>query len=324
MGLLYYPDTQPGIIRRKHGRGFTYLSPDGTRIGTCEERARIKRLAVPPAYADVWISPHHNGHLQATGRDVRNRKQYLYHPEWTNQRALKKFDQLAGFAKQLPKLRRWIANRLTGEIGDLDTAVAAALALIDRGSLRPGNPEYTQQNGSYGVLTLRDRHVIFDGTRILLNYTAKGGNKVEKSVYGKQLQRVLQQSADLPGQELISWQDDNGDARAVRSEHIQDVLANVVGEGATAKTLRTWNGSHAAFIVAMNKEQLTVKAMADAASQRLHNTPTVARSSYIHPDIIALASLDDDDRTSKIAAIRPTVNNDQYRSGETELIRFLE
>ncbi len=323
MALLYYPDTRPGISRQRRGRGFTYTAPDGTRIDCSEERARIKALAVPPAYERVWICPLHDGHLQATGRDARARKQYRYHPDWTQQRALTKYEGLAEFGSTLPRLRRWIASRLKGDAGDPDTAVAAALALIDRASLRVGHPDYTAENGSYAATTLRNRHVAFDGTKVLLNYTAKGGKKVRKTIQSRQLQRVLQQSADLPGHELISWQDDRGDAHAVRSEQIQKVLADLCGDDVSAKTLRTWNGSHAAFVVALNEEKLTINAMARAAADRLHNTPTIARSSYIHPKVIDLAEMDDGERLARLGALKPAINREQYLMGEVELLDYL-
>lgn len=323
MALIYYPDTRPGISRQRRGRGFTYIAPDGTRVDSSGERARIKALAVPPAYENVWICPRHDGHLQATGRDARARKQYRYHPDWTRQRALKKYDGLAEFGHTLPRLRRWIASRLTGGAGEPDTAVAAVLALIDRASLRVGHPDYTADNGSYAATTLRNRHVAFDGTKVVLNYTAKGGKKVGKTIQSRQLQRVLQRSADLPGDELISWRDDRGDMHAVRSEQIHQVLADLCGDGVSAKTLRTWNGSHAAFLVALNDEKLTIKAMANAAAERLHNTPAIARSSYIHPKVIDLAEIDAEERLSRLGVLKPAANRDQYRLGEVELRDYL-
>lgn len=322
-GLIYYPDTRPGIARHRRGRGFTYTAPDGTRIDHASERARINALAVPPAYEDVWISPKPNGHLQATGRDARARKQYRYHADWTRQRALKKYDQLVEFGRSLPRLRRWITSRLKGDTGEAETAIAAVLALIDRGSLRVGHPDYTAENGSYGATTLRKRHVAFDGSNILLNYTAKGGNNVRKTVQGKQLQRVLQNCADLPGSELISWQDENGTARTVRSEQLQQIFADLCGEGVSAKTLRTWNGSHAAFLTALREETLTIDAMAVSAAERLHNTPTIARNSYIHPDIIELAKLENEERKRRLARLKPSSPPDQYRLGEAELLTYL-
>ncbi|NSX54009.1 DNA topoisomerase IB [Sulfitobacter sp. 1151] len=321
-GLIYYPDEKPGITRQKRGRGFSYLASDGTRVACKKMRARLNALAVPPAYQNVWMSPHDNGHLQATGRDDRNRKQYQYHPDWSAQRAQRKFDQLANFGETLPSLRRWIDDRLSGEVGEVETAVAAVLALIDRASLRVGHPDYTADNGSYGATTLRNRHVDFDGSKIILNYTAKGGKAVSKQLQGKKLQRVLEQSEDLPGPELVSWINSEGDVKAVRSEQVQTVLKGICGENISAKTLRTWNGSHAAFQMALTSAPVTIKDMATAAAERLHNTPTIARNSYIHPDIIALSDLNKDQHARWLKALKPS-SISGLRQGEAELLTFL-
>ncbi|ATG37610.1 DNA topoisomerase 1B-like protein (plasmid) [Phaeobacter piscinae] len=323
MKLVYYTDDQPGVTRRRRGRGFSYYMPDGSHIGDAAERARLNGLGVPPAYTDVWLCPLSNGHLQATGRDARDRKQYRYHPEWQAHRAEQKFAQLGTFGERLPVLRRWISDRLTGPVGDEETAIAAVLALLDRGSLRIGNPSYTEENGSYGATTLRPRHVAFSGQVIQLRYTAKGGQTVEKSLRGPALQRILERSQDLAGPELISWVDADGNARAVRSEQVQEVLAELCGDGVSAKTLRTWNGSHAAFTVALDAPTLTITAMAEAAAERLHNTPTIARNSYIHPQIIALAELPDSQRAARLSAL-PQRQVGGLRLGEGRLIDFLD
>ncbi|GLO72402.1 DNA topoisomerase [Phaeobacter inhibens] len=322
MKLVYYTDDQPGITRRRRGRGFSYYMPDGSHIGNATERARLNGLGVPPAYTDVWLCPLINGHLQATGRDARNRKQYRYHPEWQARRAEQKFAHLVAFGESLPALRCWISDRLTGTAGDEETAIAAVLALLDRGSLRIGNPRYTEKNGSYGATTLRPRHVVFSGQAIQLTYTAKGGQTVEKSLRGPALQRILERSQDLAGPELISWVDDNDSVRAVRSEQVQEVLAKLCGDEVSAKTLRTWNGSHAAFAVALDVPTLTITAMAEAAAERLHNTPTIARNSYIHPQIIGLADLPDRQRVAQLSAL-PQRQVSGLRLGEGRLIDFL-
>lgn len=324
MDLIYYPDSEPGISRRRRGRGFSYIDHTGQRIDCARQRRRFTELAIPPAYVDVWISPHANGHLQATGRDARNRKQYRYHVTWSAQRSALKFQQLARLGATLPALRRWIADRLRGEIGDRYTAIAAALALIDRAALRVGDPQYTADYGSHGVTTLRNRHVRFDGTSIRLLYTAKGGARVDKSVTGARLQKVLHKSRDLPGAELLNWIDDDGTTRSLRSEQLREVLEEVCGAHVTPKTLRTWSGTHAAFMVAMDAPQLTIKAMAEAAAERLHNTPAIARSSYIHPRVIALSELAEDQRQAELRAVRSAPARDGLRAGEAELIAFLE
>ena len=205
----------------------------------------------------------------------------------------------------------------------IHTAIAAVLALIDRASLRAGHPDYTEENRSYGATTLRNRHVSYDGSNVVLNYTAKGGKRAKKVVRGQQLQRVLQNAADLPGRELITWQSDDGQPRAVRSEQLQLVLSETCGDGITAKSLRTWNGSHAAFLLALSTDKLTIDAMACAAAERLHNTPAVARNGYVHPKIIELAKLESMDRRAYLSNLKSPPGAANYRTGEYEMVQFL-
>nr|WP_253283628.1 DNA topoisomerase IB [Ruegeria atlantica] len=270
------------------------------------------------------MSPYANGHLQATGRDARGRKQYRYHPEWRAQRDAQKFDRLTNLAEGLPTLRRWVASRLTGEVGEQDTAIAAVLALIDRAALRPGHPEYVRENDSYGATTLLSRHVEVKDHTVTLSFTAKGGKKVSKSLQGKRLARVLHASADLPGPDLFSYFDADGQLVCVRPEHLIETLNAVCGVGVTPKSLRTWAGTHAAFIASRDVEgELTIKAMADAASDRLDNTPSIARNSYIHPQVLDLASLTPGHR-KKVLEKLPKDGPSELRQGEAALSVFLK
>ena len=293
--LVYYPDSRPGIRRKRQGRGFSYLAPDGTRIDRNEERARIEALAVPPAYEDVWISPKVQGHLQATGRDARARKQYRYHPDWTEWRARKKFDRLAEFGLALPRIRDRVARALRdGAAGEHGFALAAVIAMIDQLSIRVGNPAYADENGTYGATTLTGRHMALGEDGLRLAYSGKGGREVTRRIGTDRLMKTLGKLHDLPGAELVSWIDDSGDTRAVASGEVNDWIAEATGiEGATAKTFRTWAGSVAALEAARRADKVTIKAMAEAAAERLANTPTIARNSYIHPDVIALAEAPD-------------------------------
>ncbi len=288
--LTYYPDSEPGIFRSRRGRGFSYVAADGTRIDNVQERERLAAMAVPPAYEDVWMSPIAHGHLLATGRDIKGRKQYLYHPDWRRLRDEKKFEHLPKVGETLPELRRWIDRQLAGDVGDQSTAIAAVLALLDRASLRPGDERNTRENQSFGATTLRNRHIDFDGEMIQLAYRAKGGKQVNKSLRGSRLARVLEARRDLPGASLITWTDDNDASRIVRSDEVNDTLGELCGPHVTAKSLRTWNGTHAAFVAASGPEKATIKLMSDAASKRLHNTPSIARNSYIHPRVIDISA----------------------------------
>lgn len=320
-GLVYYPDCEPGIRRRRCGRGFTYIAPDETTIDCKDERKRLAAMAVPPAYEDVWMSPLKNGHLWATGRDARARKQYRYHPDWSATRSEKKFEKLAEFGETLPALRRRIARGLSAEPGSFEAALAAVLALIDRASMRVGDPTYTRANGTYGATTLRRGHVRFQGRdAVQLRWRAKGGAKVAKRLRGAALHRALQRAADLPGAEIACWRDETGAVRPIRSEHVRAALAEVCGEAATAKTLRTWNGTHVAFLTLMDEDAPSLKRIAEATAARLHNTPAVARSSYIHPRIIELAQ--DEGRAETLARLKP-IEADGLRRGEGALIALL-
>ena len=301
--LVYFPDDRPGITRRRCGRGFSYTAPDGTRIDDRTERARIAALAVPPAYEGVWISPRADGHLQATGRDARSRKQYRYHPDWTAFRAREKFAGLAAFGEALPGLRRRILDDLrSSEAGEREFAIAAVLALLDRAGLRIGNAGYARENRTYGATTLRRTHMTLDGDRLRLSFPAKGGRRVREELRDRTLNRVLTRLDDLPGRDLVSWVDDDGTPHSVRSDEVNAFLAERTGNAdLTAKTFRTWNGSVAALEAAAAPGRVSIRAMAEAAAARLHNTPAIARTSYIHPEVIALADLSEADRLHRIA-----------------------
>ncbi len=314
--LIYYPDDRPGITRRKAGRGWSYRAPDGTTIDDAAERARIAALAVPPAYGEVWISPQARGHLQATGVDARTRKQYRYHADWSSWRARRKFDGLGDFGEALPALRRHIGAALNGEAGERDFAIAAVLRLIDRVSIRIGSDLYFTENGTEGATTLRSRNLKVDGRGVKLDWRAKGGQRVRRQLSDRTLMRALHDLADLPGAPLFEWIEE-GARYTVHADQVNDWLREATGlETATAKTFRTWNGSVAALETALKAgEGVTIKAMTQAAADVLHNTPTVARTSYVHPQVIELA------QTWRVVKIpdRPA----GLRQGERALLELL-
>lgn len=314
-GLVYVTDAEPGISRRQRGRGFSYTAPDGTTIARGPVRRRIEALAVPPAYSEVWICTQENGHLQATGRDARNRKQYRYHPEWSAAQADTKFEQLVSFGERLPTIRRRVDQDLHSDPGDFEFALAAAVSIIDRAALRVGHPEYSRQNGSYGALTLRRRHLRVQNDQLQLSFTAKGGQKVRKVVSDRKLQRLLQKINDVPGATLLTWVDDTGVSQTLSSQQLNAYLSDAAqSEEITAKTFRTWAGTLAAFTCA-EAGSVTIKEMAQAAADRLHNTPTVARNSYIHPAVIDLAG-------SAPLVVQPTPRAG-LRVAEQRLLGFL-
>ena len=305
LGLTYYPDARPGIRRQRNGRGFSYRDAKGRTITDAGERARLASLAVPPAWQDVWICPKPNGHLQATGFDQRGRKQYRYHPDWTEFRARLKFEQLPGFGRTLPRIRRRIARDLNAHPGEQRFALAALVSLIDHLGLRVGNRDYLDENGSYGATTLKHQHLRLLPDGIHLRYRAKGGQRVQQTLRSRKLHRVLQEIDDLPGAHLFTWLDAGRHPHPLSSEQVNAYLGEVSGDAAyTAKTFRTWLGSLRAFERAMSAgdDKLTVKAMAEAAAKQLGNTPTISRKSYVHPRVIALAEQSAAERRDRLAA----------------------
>ncbi|MBF9035112.1 DNA topoisomerase IB [Rhodobacterales bacterium HKCCE2091] len=321
--LIYYPDNRPGITRRRCGKGFAYYLPAGALISDKLERDRIAAIAVPPAYTGVWITPEPWGHLQATGRDAKGRKQYRYHPDWQAIRSERKYAALAEFGRALPRLRGRIAAGLGAEAGSQELALAAVLALLDRAAIRIGHPDYARENESFGATTLLRSHARMTRDGVNLSFPGKSGSQVSVTLRGDRLGRALHRVRGLSGAELISWRDAAGQVRAVRSEAVNGLIEDVCGPGMSAKTFRTWTGTHAAFLAAQEDGPLTIAAMAGAAADRLHNTPAIARSSYIHPAVLALADLDTADRAAELAALEP-VEMSGLRAGEGALIAMLE
>ncbi|AXA44813.1 DNA topoisomerase IB [Rhizobium leguminosarum] len=296
LGLVYVSDTEPGIRRRRKGKGFSYVMPDGTTLADELQRARIGALGLPPAYENVWICLYENGHLQATGFDARGRKQYRYHKEWQSFRSAGKFHQLIEFGRALPRIRRTALRHLDTGAEDVNGVLAALTTLLDEAHLRVGNQAYVRENGTYGATTLLKRHLrIVDG-QIELKFRAKGGKRVQRSLKHPRLQKILEEIADLPGRQLFVWKDESGALKPIDSGRLNAYLAEISGIPISAKTFRTWAGSLAAFGAAretiVGGGRPTVKQMSEAAAEALHNTPAISRSSYIHPAIIALAGND--------------------------------
>ncbi|MGO7278633.1 DNA topoisomerase IB [Rhizobium ruizarguesonis] len=296
LGLVYVSDTEPGIRRRRKGKGFSYVMPDGTTLADELQRARIGALGLPPAYENVWICLYENGHLQATGFDARGRKQYRYHKEWQSFRSAGKFHQLIEFGGALPRIRRTVLRHLDTGAEDVNGVLAALTTLLDEAHLRVGNQAYVRENGTYGATTLLKRHLkIVDG-QIELKFRAKGGKRVQRSLKHPRLQKILEEIADLPGRQLFVWKDESGTLKPIDSGRLNAYLAEISGVPISAKTFRTWAGSLAAFGAAreaiVGGSRPTVKQMSEAAAEALHNTPAISRSSYIHPAIIALAGND--------------------------------
>lgn len=299
-GLVHAHDAEPGITRRRRGKHYTYTDSKGRRVTDPSELDRIRRLAIPPAYTDVWICPRSNGHLQATGRDARGRKQYRYHPDWRLWREGTKFDRLEAFGLALPAIRRRVARDLAaqGDGGVQKKAVLAALVrLLDTSCMRVGNDEYARTNGSYGLTTLERRHVAVRGQALRLRFKGKSGVLHEVTVDDPRVARVVQRCQRLPGQSLFQYTDVDGTPHQLDSADVNDYLRSISGDDFTAKLFRTWHGtSHALMLIFGGKppapettgERVAVQQVLEAVARRLGNTPAVCRKSYIHPDVLAL------------------------------------
>jgi len=321
--LTHSSDKEPGIARRVRGKGFSYHAHDGTKVDCDATLERIGTLGIPPAWREVWICTKEHGHLQATGLDERERKQYRYHPDWRVWRDRLKYAALPDFGRELPSLRARVSRDLGREQPDKAFVCAALVRLIDRASLRMGSPDYTDDNGSYGATTLLAKHVRMTDKGVKLNFVAKGGKRVRKQISDRKLHQVLQAIDDLPGREMFTWLDDDGEARRVDSADVNAYLSEALDGDYTAKSFRTWRGSVEAFAEACATEDvLSVKAMSERAAIALHNTPAICRSSYIHPDIIALAEMEPKARIARLAKVEGERVRG-LRVAEAELLAFL-
>jgi len=295
-GLTYVSDDEPGIRRRRVGNGFRYFTPDNRPLQAPDELKRIASLAVPPAYRDVWICMRPHGHLQATGRDARGRKQYRYHPQWRRVRDSAKFDRMVMFGEALPKLRRKLRRDLSLPGLPREKVLAVVVTLLDTTRVRVGNTEYARDNKSFGLTTLRNRHVSFirDG-RAALNFRGKGGVQHEVLIDDKRIARIVRHCQELPGQHLFQYVTDSGERCPIDSGQVNDYLREAMGEEFTAKDFRTWAATlQAVTLLARTalpekpSEQAfkseIVKVVKQVAAE-LRNTPAVCRKSYINPAV---------------------------------------
>src|SRR5437867_8319252 len=242
-GLQYVNDGRLGWSRREKGKNFEYLDTEGKTIRDEQRLLRIKRLAIPPAWTEVWICPSPNGHIQATGRDARGRKQYRYHERWREVRDENKFDRLAQFAKALPNIRRRVAQDLNLPGLPREKVLATVVRLLERTFIRIGNDEYARENKSFGLTTIKDRHVTLKGARLRFRFRGKSGRQHEVDIRDRQVAKVISRLQDLPGQELFQYIDDDGKVHDVRSQDVNDYLRGITNENFTAKDFRTWAGT---------------------------------------------------------------------------------
>lgn len=293
-GLLYVLDSMPGIRRKRAGKGFVYFSIDGRRISDRKLIARIRSLAVPPAYTNVWICAEPRGHLQATGRDARARKQYRYHPDWRRFRDDGKFGRMAEFGGALPRLRRRLRRDLALSGLRREKVLAVVVSLLAGTLARVGNEQYARDNKSFGLTTLRARHVAFvRGGRLSLRFRGKSGLDHDLVVDDARLARIVHRCKQLPGQQLFQFHDDDGGRQPIDSGMVNAYLQETMGDDFTAKDFRTWGGTLGAIAILANtplperdSERACASTVSDVVKQvaaQLRNTPAVCRKSYIHP-----------------------------------------
>jgi DNA topoisomerase-1 len=284
----------PGIGRRRAGRGFSYTGVDGKRLTDKRVLARIKSLAIPPAWTDVWICPIARGHLQATGRDARGRKQYRYHPRWRAVRDDVKYERMIAFGQALPRIRRRVEEDLGLPGLPRERVLAAVVRLLEKTGVRVGNEEYARENRSFGLTTLRNHHADVGSRRIRFRFRGKGGKEHEVELSDRRLARIVSRCQDLPGQALFTYLDDDGQPRTVDSADVNDYLREISGEEFTAKDFRTWSGTVLAAWALAELQEFDSEAQAkknvvravEAVAERLGNTPAVSRASYVHPSVI--------------------------------------
>ena len=293
-GLRYVTDEKPGITRRKSGKGWSYRDPRGQKISKTEVIARINKLAVPPAYEDVWICPQADGHIQATGRDAKGRKQYRYHERFREVQESAKYEHMLAFAKLLPGIRAKCAEHMKLPGLPREKVLATIVHLLESTMIRVGNADYVKQNKSYGLTTLNDRHVKIEKGELRFRFKGKSGKEWNLSHKDKRIAKIVRQCQDLPGQHLFQYVGEDGERHEVTSSDVNAYLREIAGQGVTAKYFRTWTGTVLAALALSEFEifdsdaaaKKNIRAAIEQVAARLGNTPTVCRKCYVHPAII--------------------------------------
>jgi DNA topoisomerase-1 len=326
-GLVYVNDESPGISRQRRGDAFIYRTPDGRVLRDKAQLERIRKLAIPPAYSDVWICPRPNGHLQATGRDARGRKQYRYHADWRTARDADKFARMLEFGRVLPKVRRRVQAELRKHSGgkpSREAVLAALVRLLDTTLMRIGNDEYARTNGSFGLTTLRNRHADVKGSTLRLRFKGKHGIVHDVSVEDPRVARIVRRCQAMPGQDLFEYEDEEGAVRCIGSSDVNDYLREASGADFTAKDFRTWHATVHALELAKapvkeGQTRPTAKEILAEVASRLGNTVAVCKKAYVHPRVLELASQELVDEAA--AAPKPRTG---LSRAEVDLLHFLE
>ena len=294
-GLTYATDADAGIRRRAKGTGFSYHAPSGKIISDKATLKRIRGLAVPPAWTDVWICSKENGHIQATGRDARGRKQYRYHADWQNYRDRDKYERILDFAQALPHIRERVAKDMAKRGAQREKVLATVVCLLDKTLIRVGNNEYAKDNGSYGLTTLRARHLAIEGSELRFNFKGKSGKTWRLHMKDRRIARVARAIQELPGQQLFQYVDDDREVRSVDSADVNNYLRDIAGEDVSAKDFRTWAGTVLAALAlsaiggfeTKTQAKMNLRRAIAAVAERLGDTPTICRKCYVHPEIVA-------------------------------------
>jgi DNA topoisomerase-1 len=330
-GLVYVSDERPGIRRLRKGEGFAYRTPEGRPLRDKATLERIRKLAVPPAYEDVWICPDPRGHLQATGRDARGRKQYRYHAQWRIARDADKFERMLEFGAVLSRVRKRVTADLAGPVGERpprETVLATLVRLLDTTLVRVGNDEYARTNQSYGLTTLRNRHAAVEGSTLRLRFRGKSGVPHEVALEDPRVARVVRRCQAMPGQDLFTYEDEDGAPRSVGSTEVNDYIRAASGADFTAKDFRTWHGTVQALalwaeqMAAEAASRLSANQVLAEVARRLGNTVAVCKKAYVHPRVLEVLAAQEAETAADLAS-RPHPRREGLEAPEQRLLAFL-
>ena len=332
-GLRYVSDDRPGYTRKAKGDGFDYFNVEGRPIAEAQQLLRLKRLVIPPAWTEVWICPAPNCHIQATGRDARGRKQYLYHERWREIRDENKYDRMIAFGQALPKIRRRVAKDLKLPGLPQNKVLATVVQLLERTFIRIGNEEYARENKSFGLTTMKDRHVEVKGAKLRFRFRGKSGREHEVDVTDRRIAKTISKLQDLPGQDLFQYVDDEGEVHNVSSQDVNQYLREITGEDFSAKDFRTWAGTVLTAMALKAQDKVETKKQAKsnitaaikAVSTILGNTPAICRKCYVHPAVLE-NYLDQKSIEGLKQITEEALENEDVdlRSSEAAVLRFLE
>jgi DNA topoisomerase I len=327
--LRYVTDEKAGISREKYRDSFRYVDADGKKITDEDELERIQSLGIPPAWTNVWICPYPNGHIQATGRDAKGRKQYRYHARWTDRRNLLKFSRMIAFGESLPSMRKRVEKdlKLPGLVRE--KVLATVVELLDITHIRIGNPEYAKSNQSYGLTTMRDKHVEVNGSTLSFHFRGKSGKAHTVDIHDKRLARIVQRCKDVPGHELFQYVDEDEARHAITSTDVNAYLRDISGQDFTAKDFRTWGGTMLAILAfqecqpyeTIRQAKKNITETVKRVAEELGNTPTVCRKYYVHP--LVLEAYQDGSLTQALENLRLPKKSNGLQPEERLVIEVL-